>query len=493
MQCPHCINEHPEGTKFCPLTGEEILIPDLCPECGKPIEPIWLHCIYCGQSLIQPEGISDQQEAQAAGEPQTPIGMYGLLKTRIAPIKGFWLLISAGSCGLLLVAVVLIAVLMGVNYKETPSASTSGLAATVQVPNHIADLVAEGLITVNISGVGIDALALHIQNNTANPQQINIPAGTYFVAMDPSTQNMVVRHSNSTLIQPHSGVDITLDAACANLHRNEPSNKDTFSILPTSEQPELTKVIDTLNSSKADYAIEQAAIWILTDNATFDELGMLVRDSRFGPPLIKENEAVRAMMLIDEAGVDILKYAIWGDREQLVLNVTDPELVAWLNERSGTMPAQTTPVQGDDEISQFAKEASASSQYSSPGWSAIQAAGAPNSAGCGDFSSAWASLQSKGKDWLLLSYDQPVIPTRIVIYQSFQPGAVALVEVVDEAGKSFTVYEADPTIDSICPSMLEIEVKDVNNLVRSIRITIDQSNHNGWNEIDAVQLFGVSR
>lgn len=155
------------------------------------------------------------------------------------------------------------------------------------------------------------------------------------------------------------------------------------------------------------------------------------------------------------------------------------------------VPEEITPILG--EISQFATDAKASSQYSQPGWAAVQAIGAPNTVNCGDFSSAWASLSSSGKDWILLTYAQPVIPTRIIIYQTYHPGAVSQVDVVDEAGNSIMVYQAVPAITSQCPDILEIEVKDVNTLVRSVRVIIDQSNHNGWNQIDAVQLLGKPR
>jgi hypothetical protein len=158
-----------------------------------------------------------------------------------------------------------------------------------------------------------------------------------------------------------------------------------------------------------------------------------------------------------------------------------------------TVLVQSTLAPNEGEISQFATGATASSQYSETSWSAMQATSAPDTAGCGDLSSAWASLYSSGKNWLLLTYGQPVIPTHIVIYQTFNPGAVSLVEVLDEAGNSIVVYETHPTIVSQCPHMLEIEVKDVNTLVRSVRVTIDQSTHNDWSEIDAVQLLGKTR
>ena len=68
MICPHCNQEHPEGTKFCPMTGERIINEQLisckndgcanfgrsvipihnrfCPECGSPLGTGYLNMPY---------------------------------------------------------------------------------------------------------------------------------------------------------------------------------------------------------------------------------------------------------------------------------------------------------------------------------------------------------------------------------------------------------------------------------------------------------------
>jgi hypothetical protein len=155
-----------------------------------------------------------------------------------------------------------------------------------------------------------------------------------------------------------------------------------------------------------------------------------------------------------------------------------------------TFQALPTPV--GVEISQYASSAQASSQWSSE-YSARQAVGAPNTLICADRSTAWASQSATGKDWLMLFYDQAVIPSKIVISESFNPGAVSKVEVIDESGNAITVYEATPVVNNQCPFNLVIDIKSVSLPVRTVRLTIDQSRHNGWNEIDAVQLTGYKR
>jgi hypothetical protein len=292
---------------------------------------------------------------------------------------------------------------------------------------------------------------------------------------------------------------------------NEPTEENSFTIQRTPTPPELTGIIDELNSSNVDYPVAQAAVWIMTDNATFDELGLLVEGSRFGDSIINEDETVQAMLLITEAGVSIRAYAIWEDSMQLVGNVTSPDLSTWLYDQvatqaveeatqmaqevtkvgvKGTPETQATPALNADEISQYATSATASSQYSEPGWSAMQATGAPDTLTCNDSPTAWASQSPADRDWLLLTYDQAVIPTRIVIFEIYHPGAISQVEVLDESGNPITVFVAATTIVDQCPRFLEIDTSSVNVPVRQVRVTVDQTSHNGWDEIDAVQLFG---
>jgi len=166
-------------------------------------------------------------------------------------------------------------------------------------------------------------------------------------------------------------------------------------------------------------------------------------------------------------------------------HVTYEQFADWLTTYQGTPAAP-----GGGEITQFATGATASSEFPGHYHSAMHATGSPNTSRCGDLSSAWASSSLHGQDWLHLTYDQPVVPTRIAIYQTYHPGAVTRVEMLDEAGNSYAVYEADPTPVSECPYILEFMTQGVTVPVNAIRITIDQRNHNGWNGIDAVRLVG---
>jgi hypothetical protein len=270
---------------------------------------------------------------------------------------------------------------------------------------------------------------------------------------------------------------------------------------------------------------------------------MLVGDSRFGAPIITENDAARAMMLVDQAGLPVRDYAIWEDRFQLLGKVTDPDVSDWMNVQFSTQrvldqtqavvdatrwaqeatqmmetstqaaeemlqtetqiwleetlvwQVETQAVQTaeapisleEGEIGQYAARAIASSEYADIRWSAGQAARAPDTLACGDYQTAWASRSSSGSDWLLLTYAQAVIPTRIIIYETYNPGAISKVEVLDQNGAATSVYTAAPATSSQCPNRLVIEDLAVDTPIISVKLTL---NHTVWSEIDAVQLIG---
>jgi hypothetical protein len=142
-----------------------------------------------------------------------------------------------------------------------------------------------------------------------------------------------------------------------------------------------------------------------------------------------------------------------------------------------------------EPISQWASFATASSQYSDPGWAASQATGAPDTAECGDSTTAWASSSSNTVEWLELGYDVPVYPTELNIIQTYSPDQVVLVELIDMDGNYHEVYSGEPA-ETDCPYTLSIPL-DADYETIGVKITLDQTVFMNWNEIDAVELIGV--
>jgi hypothetical protein len=141
-------------------------------------------------------------------------------------------------------------------------------------------------------------------------------------------------------------------------------------------------------------------------------------------------------------------------------------------------------------LQQWAVGAVASSEYSSPDYSAQQATGAPNTPQCGDIETAWASETSDGVDWLEVTFATAVIPTGVNIHETYYPGFINKVEVKDEAGLYYTVWDGTPGAVEECPRVFSVAVSGVTVRVNAVRINVDQREGGYWNEIDAVELVG---
>jgi len=141
-------------------------------------------------------------------------------------------------------------------------------------------------------------------------------------------------------------------------------------------------------------------------------------------------------------------------------------------------------------VEQWAAGATASTEYTSDEWSAVQAVGAPNVDGCEDDPRAWATLAADGVDWLELTYIQPVRPSEIRIHENWAVGSIVKVELKDASGSYRTVHTAQPTDAVTCPHVLTIPITGITTLISTIRISLDQRLTLDWNEIDAVRLAG---
>ncbi len=142
-------------------------------------------------------------------------------------------------------------------------------------------------------------------------------------------------------------------------------------------------------------------------------------------------------------------------------------------------------------IEQWAESAEASSQYTDTRWSASQATGPTDTMECGDYDTAWATASSTGLDWLQLEYATPVYPTEVIIYETYNPGALYQIDMISVSGSQYTVYTTSPEIKDYCPMTRSFEIAGVDEKVSTVIIYLDQSDHSGWNEIDAVKLVGT--
>ncbi len=172
----------------------------------------------------------------------------------------------------------------------------------------------------------------------------------------------------------------------------------------------------------------------------------------------------------------------------------DPELLA---RKAAVAFALAEQEIASDPKGQWATTATASSTFSDAqgedGYSAWQATGAPNVEHFSDARQSWASKDAdKGVEWLQVGFAKPVHATALRIRQSFGPGAIIQVELLDDKGGRHAVFSG--TDETKYPgntiTWFKPEFEKTGYLVTGARITLATNAVSGWNEIDAVQLVG---
>lgn len=141
---------------------------------------------------------------------------------------------------------------------------------------------------------------------------------------------------------------------------------------------------------------------------------------------------------------------------------------------------------------QWATSAEASSQYGDEDWSAQQATGEPDTLDGGDTPTAWAAAFADSEaESLVLAFDVPVIPAGIEIYENYNPGAIARIEVLDpNTDEWVVVWEGTAETAGEDVAVFSPALTAVDFATSQVRLTIDEPAIVGWNEIDAVKLIG---
>jgi hypothetical protein len=198
-------------------------------------------------------------------------------------------------------------------------------------------LIRDGRIEVETQGSGIESVSVRLRRLVATSVTVRIPVGTYFVSQNSSAQNMITTAAVEQTLSSDEWVSLSPSAACADRPRDIPGSGDRFTVQASPHQEELARLMPALDAAGVPFGVRQAAVWIVTDDADYDDLGTLVSTPAWqvygGTREINEYEAARALQICDGAGIDIKHKAIWADRERILQGLTDESLKRWLRER----------------------------------------------------------------------------------------------------------------------------------------------------------------
>jgi len=197
----------------------------------------------------------------------------------------------------------------------------------------IVDLIDQRKIAVDIEGSGIENVSVRVRKLVPESVVVYIPVGTFFVSANPSAQSMVGTREVEIALEDDKWQSISVRAACANRTRGIPDSSDRFSVQRAPQQQDLARLMPVLERAGVSSSVRQAAVWIVTDDANYEALGILVSGSFGGfggTRLIDRMDAAMAMKLCQEAGVDMTRKAIWRDRFQIYHALEDGPVKAWL-------------------------------------------------------------------------------------------------------------------------------------------------------------------
>jgi hypothetical protein len=162
-------------------------------------------------------------------------------------------------------------------------------------------------------------------------------------------------------------------------------------------------------------------------------------------------------------------------------------------------------VQYPQEISQWAISATASDAYGGllggnrDDQSPFAATGEPDVEKCEDSKKAWViGKDNDGLHWLELEYENEVYASSVKVKESFGPGAIAKIELLN--GSDYITLWEGKDKNKACPGYFEanFEIKEGNFtkkmtpfMTNKVKVTLN-TDVKEWNEIDAVQLIGYA-
>jgi hypothetical protein len=189
----------------------------------------------------------------------------------------------------------------------TPSPSTNAPMATPMAIG-LRDAIAADLLNATGTGDGLQRLDLELESMTDQELAVTIPAGLMFDPAGRGTQTMVVIHDTQVELGPAETRAVTLDVACAEMNKDQPTDQDTFKLSSQEPSADLARLLASPQLADADIRVRQFAIWTITDNPGKNGyMGLATGFQIFGTGP-DADELTQIADLFALAGIDASKY-----------------------------------------------------------------------------------------------------------------------------------------------------------------------------------------
>jgi len=188
-----------------------------------------------------------------------------------------------------------------------PAEESAAPSPAVRVVN-LSDALAAGSVVVSGTGGGLEKLGLDVTSKLDEVIELVVAAGTLFDPAAKGTQTMMVLWDEPIQLMPGETTSATLDVACVEMHQDQPTTDDTFTVSDAAPNPDLTLLLASPELADADGRVRQFAVWTITnDPKRKDYVPLGTSFDIFGSgPDDHEIAAIRA--LFDAAGIDTAKY-----------------------------------------------------------------------------------------------------------------------------------------------------------------------------------------
>lgn len=163
---------------------------------------------------------------------------------------------------------------------------------------NLAELVESGLAEVTVTPNGISSSTVTIKSLSDKPFLAEIGAGTYLRSGDFSVQDMLVTSNRYAELSAGNSLGIELDTACMNIGFDIPTSSSVYSVAKLPDDDPLVGLLEVIAGRECGYPTIQAAVWIITDGASYEDCGTLV-----GPAgrAIQTEAYEEALALVEEA------------------------------------------------------------------------------------------------------------------------------------------------------------------------------------------------